>query len=408
MQARSSSGGAVSETANLPATGVGLVLTAVAFVIYGATSFSFDAGHPDFFYLADAFLHGRVWLDQLFGFYDSVVVGNRVYVPFAPFPAIALMPLVALLGVQRAADWQQLVGSAFAAIDFGLCWWLMGRLGVLSLRQRAVFTILFGFSTPIWWVTTRGGVWHIGHLLAAMLTLAALIEAWGRRRPWLLGLLIGAAFLSRAPLILAFPFFAWVVARGAVSDWMRPGTWPWARWLAYGLGIAPAIGIALWYNAVRFGSPLESGYALASIPDWLATERSLGLFSIAHLGMNVDYLLLHTPRSIPTPPFFRPDGLGMSILLTSPGLLIALRADWRSKFVIALGLTALAVLMPSLLYYGGGWLQFGYRYALDSIPFVMAIVGLAVARRGIGWWGYALVLAGVLVNSFGEWYAYNS
>ena len=40
------------------------------------------------------------------------------------------------------------------------------------------------------------------------------------------------------------------------------------------------------------------------------------------------------------------------------------------------------VLIPTLLYYGGGWLQFGYRYFLDSIPFVWALGALGVARRG--------------------------
>ncbi len=74
---------------------------------------------------------------------------------------------------------------------------------------------------------------------------------------------------------------------------------------------------------------------------------------------------------------------------------------------IALGLTALAVLIPSLLYYGGGWLQYGYRYALDSIPFVMAIVGLAVARRGLPWWGKVLIVIGMVVNLLGVYWAYN-
>ncbi len=123
--------------------------------------------------------------------------------------------------------------------------------------------------------------------------------------------------------------------------------------------------------------------------------------------MNIDYLFLHLPRFDARPPFLYPDGLGMSIFLTSPGLLIAIGADWRDRRVIALGLTALAVLVPSLLYYGGGWLQYAYRYALDSIPLVMAIVGLAAARRGVPIWGKALIAIGVLVNLLGVWWAYN-
>ena len=395
------------------AAGVSVVV--LSFVAYVMASLRFDAGRPDFFYLADAFLHGRFWLDRPFGPWDNVIIGDRVYVPFAPFPAIAFTPLVALIGPVTADRWEQVIDSAIAAIDVGLCWWLMGRLGVRTVVERIWLVFLLGFSTQILWVTTRGGVWHTGHLIAILLTLAGLVETFGRRRPWLLGLLVGAAFLTRAPLALAAPFFAWIVTQGTEARSLVAASWPWRSWLAYGIGIAPAVVFALWYNAARFGSPLESGYALASLPEFLAVQRAQGLFSISHLGANIDYLLLKLPRvfesrpdgsiALVLPP--RPDGLGMSILLTSPGLLMSLRADWHSRMAIALGLTALAVLVPSLFYYGGGWFQYGFRYALDSVPFVMAMVGLAVARHGLPAWAKILIALGVVVNLYGVYWAYN-
>jgi hypothetical protein len=393
----------------------GYAAVAVAFLIYTLASLRFDAGRPDFFYLADAFLHGRFWLDHPFGPWDNVIVGDRVYVPFAPFPAIAEMPLVAIFGPARLDQWEQVVDSAFAAIDVGLCWWLMARVGVRTVVERIWLVFLLGFSTQILWVTTRGGVWHTGHLIATMVTLGALVETFGRRRAWVLGLLIGAGFLTRAPLALAVPFFAWVIADGHGARPADPRGWPWRSWLAYGLAIAPSVAFAFWYNQVRFGSPLESGYGLATLPPFLERLRDQGLFSLDHLGMNLDYLLWHLPAftavapdgstQLLIPP--RPDGLGLSIFLTSPGLLLAVLADWRARMTMALGLTALAVLIPSLLYYGGGWLQYGYRYALDSIPFVMAIVGLAVARRGLPAWGKVLIVFGMAVNLLGVYWAYN-
>jgi hypothetical protein len=394
----------------------GAAAVILSFVVYVLASLRFDAGRPDFFYLADAFLNGRIWLDHAFGPWDNVVVGARVYVPFAPFPAIAELPLVALFGPAQLDRWEQVVDSAFAAIDVGLCWWLMGRVGVRTVVDRIWIVFLFGFSTQILWVTTRGGVWHTGHLVAMMLMLAALLEGFGRRRGWLLGLLVGAGFLTRAPLVLAAPFFAWLLwDEGSAAGWPGPRGWPIRRWALYAAGIAPAVLFALWYNAARFGSPLESGYALASLPPFLQVQRDQGLFSLSHLPMNLDYLLVHLPAFVGTQPDGsfgllippRPDGLGLSIFLTSPGLLLALRADLRSRMTVALSLTALAVLIPSLLYYGGGWLQYGYRYALDSIPFVMAIVGLAVARRGLPGWGKVLIVFGMIVNLLGVYWAYN-
>ena len=62
----------------------------------------------------------------------------------------------------------------------------------------------------------------------------------------------------------------------------------------------------------------------------------MGLFSIRHIPMNLDYLFIHLPMLNEVDgqvvfPFLRPDGLGMSILITSPGLLYAVRAPWRES-----------------------------------------------------------------------------
>ena len=101
------------------ALALGLVAAAVSFVIFAATSSGFDAGRPDFFYLADAFLHGRLWLDHPLGPADNVIIDGRVYVPFAPFPAVAFVPLAALFGPVRLDQWEQVIDSAIAAVDVG-------------------------------------------------------------------------------------------------------------------------------------------------------------------------------------------------------------------------------------------------------------------------------------------------
>jgi len=126
------------------------------------------------------------------------------------------------------------------------------------------------------------------------------------------------------------------------------------------------------------------------------------------MGFAAPHLLLRLPQPIAQPPFFRPDGLGMSVFLTSPGLLLAARAPWRDRRSWILLLAAVLALVPTLLYYGGGWLQYGYRYFLDSIPFVWALAALAVARRGrVGGVGWLLIGFGLVVNAFGVYWAYN-
>ena len=394
-------------------TGVGLV--AVSAVLYWLADRGFNAGRGDFFYLADAFIHGRTWLTFQPGPYDVIIVGGRFFVPFAPFPAIALMPVVAIIGAVTADQVQSGINALLAAGGVGLCWMLLGRIGVRRLVDRLALTILFGFSTQILWVTTRGGVWHTGHLIATILTFVCLIELYGRQRAWLIGLFAGAAFLTRAPLAFAIPFYALMldarpalptsdVVGGYIASARRSTTL--RRWVGLGLGVLPAIVAFFAYNQIRFGSPWESGYGLATLPEFLQRQRALGLFALAHLPMNLDYFLFHLPRLIPTFPFFKPDGLGMSVLITSPGLLFATQADWRRPRSWWLAGATIAVLIPTLLYYGGGWLQYGYRYFLDSVPFVMALCGLAAVRQGTvgrGW--LALIAFGTVVMAFGVYWA---
>ena len=406
-------------------TVVGFGVVAVSALIYWWAAKDFDAYRGDFFYLADAFLHGRTWLDFAPGPNDVIIgSGGHFYVPFAPFPAIALMPLVAITGPVTADEIESGINAILAASTVGMGWWLLGRIGVQRVWDRVWLVALLGFSTQILWITTRGGVWHTGHLIATLLTLGCLIELWGKRRAWLIGLLAGAAFLTRAPLAFAVPFYAlvlipesaWSVAdlRGLVGRaWAAI---PWRSWVWLAAGVLPSIAFFFLYNQLRFDNPLESGYALATLPPWLEAQREQGLFSLAHVPMNLDYLFFHLPRmpffsSEDSPgvefPFFRPDGLGMSVLLTSPGLLFAIRADWRRPLPWLLLGAAVLVLIPTLLYYGGGWLQYGYRYFLDSIPFIWAICGIAaVYRGGVSWPWRAVIAVGLVVMAFAPHFAY--
>ena len=380
-----------------------VALLVVATAVYWQSAAGFDAGRPDLFYLADAFLHGRLWLDRAFGPNDVIVIAGRVYVPFAPFPALALVPAVALLGPDLVTEWQPLLNAALAAAGLGVCWWMLARIGVRSIQDRLWLTVLWGFSTAIWFTTTRGGVWHTGHLIASILTFAGLVELFGRRRPLVMGLLAGAAFLTRPPVVAALPLWAWAALP---EGWLRDLRAAARQVGLVAVGFAPALLFGLWYNWARFGDPLESGYYLAALPAFLEAQRAVGLFSIRHLAMNMDLFLWRTPAIQAEFPFFRPDGLGMSILITSPGLLYALRAPFRDPRTIALGITFVLVMLPNLLYYGGGWLQMGYRYALDAIPFAIALAGMATARHGLPWWAKALIVFGVAVGIGSVYWAY--
>jgi hypothetical protein len=398
-----------------PVVWAGILLAIASFVVYWLSNRAFDAGRGDLFYLADAFLHGRTWLDFVPGPFDIIVFEDRVYVPFAPFPAIVLMPLVAAFGAVTADQWESGINAFLASMVVLLAWWVSGRIGATKIRDRFAMAVLLGFSTQIWWVTTRGGVWHTGHLIATILTLLLLAEMFGRKRAFLMGLLVGAAFLTRAPVAFVAPAVAlWLIPSEAI-DRLRHGSvgariaaLPWREWVFLGLGLLPALAFFFWYNLDRFGDPLESGYAMATLPAWLQAQRDQGLFSLSHVGMNLEYLFWKVPALTAEFPYFRPDGLGMSVFITSPALLLAVRAPWSDRRSWLLLFAAVMVLIPTLLYYGGGWLQYGYRYFLDSIPFLWALVAMGIAARGsLKWWGWLLIGWGVLVGLGGVYWAYH-
>jgi hypothetical protein len=365
----------------------------------------YNSDRPDIFFLAKAFSQGQNWLVGLnypSGSFDIIFANGHQYLPFGPFPALLFAPLTFFIDPAQLAAHETLINATLATACLGLVWWLAARLGVEGGRERIFLVLLLGFSSPVWWLTVLGGVWFTTQLIALLLTLAALVEGFGRRRPWLLGFLAGAMFLTRGPLLLALPCLAFLAVRIEIP---RSRKIIFKRVASLLLAFLPALLFYFYYNQIRFGSPLESGYALATLPPWLATLRAQGLFSLAHFPQNLDYFLWHLPRVIGQFPYLKPDGFGLSILLTSPALLLALRANPKMGLSMVLALTFGLVLLPDLLYYGGGWEQYGFRYALDAMPFALALCALVLARQKISslWWG--LLLLGILINAIGIYWA---
>jgi glucan phosphoethanolaminetransferase (alkaline phosphatase superfamily) len=89
----------------------------------------------------------------------------------------------------------------------------------------------------------------------------------------------------------------------------------------------------------------------------------------------------------------------MSMLVTSPCLGYAVAPREKSPLAPALWLTVLATALPSLLYQNSGFLQFGYRFSLDYLIFLVML--LAVGGRRFTWLFKVLVVWGIAVNLFG-------
>jgi hypothetical protein len=70
------------------------------------------------------------------------------------------------------------------------------------------------------------------------------------------------------------------------------------------------------------------------------------------------------------------------MLLTTPALLIAVGAGIRNRTSLVMWSAAALIAVPVFLYYGGGGAYtYGYRYALDFTPFLLALVAVAAKQR---------------------------
>jgi hypothetical protein len=137
-----------------------------------------------------------------------------------------------------------------------------------------------------------------------------------------------------------------------------------------------------WWDYVRFGSPFETGYDIAWIEGPLQELRDQGLFSIVHVPTNLALFLGGGFTVRDAFPWLVPSIEGHSILLTTPALLIAVGASLRERLNQVLWAAAIMAAVPVFMYYGGGGAgTYGYRYAMDFVPFLVALVAIALRDR---------------------------
>ncbi len=392
----------------------GLVALAVlaVYLLTCAPSNPFD----QFVRLADAFLDGRTYLtsppDYLeLARYDADGVvcsggpGCRGYVVEPPVPAVLLVPFVVLFGTGLN---QVYVAVLVGAVAVGLFWVATRQLGWTTARSAAI-TVLVAFGTNLWWAAGDGSVWTFAHVCAVAFLMGALVEATGRKRAWLVGLLVGLAGLSRLPAFLAFPFFLVVLLEADLPGWRQ-----WRavlrdrslvrRVVQFGAGLGAMAVVVPLYNLARYGTVADAGYdhPQYSQSPWFADGR----FSVAHVPRHVEALFTVGPQLTDRFPFFTPTATGMALFLVSPALLYALVAR-RGRVEAAAACAVLLVMVPHVLYGTTGWAQFGYRYSLDYLPMLAVLAASGMGERpGVRAW--AAVAVSVFVAMWGPLFFFDT
>ena len=346
-----------------------------------------DAGpEPHFSFLADSFLHGKTYLleypeNHPSSLTDVVSWGNRYYWPEGPFPAVLLMPFVLMSGIFGVLFHQAYL-QFFLTILVFLVFFRLGRKLGYSVLESWYIAAAFCFGSMFIGTALVGMSWYFSQITAVLLFSLALLEYFGKKRWWLIGTLFGLLLLTRMTAALGIIFFILDILPGDPSRKKK-------LLVSLLVPVLASFCLLAAYNYARFNNPFEQGYSVCALGDpndgtvnALEANRALGLFSPIHLPANLYHMLLAGPQPVFGEggshilefPYFKLNPWGMSIFMTSPWLIYLFFLSYRDGFSKRSWLAIVLIALPIIFYYGIGYVQFGYRYALDFMPLMSVLL----------------------------------
>lgn len=331
------------------------------------------------------------------------------YVSFPPLPSVLMLPFVAAARLQFN---DVLFTVLWAALNPMLLFMLLRDLARRGLSRRRVgedllLTAMLGVGSVYFYASVLGQVWYTAHVVAVTCVIGYTWASVEAARPALAGLFLGLGFATRTPLGFMFPLFvveALRMAGGPRAIWQtlraerRLPREILGKLARFAIPAAAILALLLLHNYLRFERPTEFGHRYLNI-SWADRIQRWGLFNIHFLPRNLAAALVLLPRVMTKYPYVKVGHHGLSMLFTSPNLAYLSRPAERSPLTAGLWLTVLATALPSLLYQNSGYIQFGHRFSLDYIVFL--IVLLAVGGRRLTWVWKAFLIFAVAVNTFG-------
>ena len=322
------------------------------------------------------------------------------YISFPPMPAVVLLPFAAIWGYDTNDVLITLLFGGLNAVLLLLFLQLLVARGHSSrtTSDNLWLTALFAFGSVVFFSSVRGEVWFSALVFGVTFNLLYMLAALDTRRPALAGLLLALGMATRTPVAFCFVFFGWQLffpgnrwQPGRVAEILSKG-------VRFSVPILVVGGALIAYNIARFGEPLEFGHSYLGGGAG-PRIRDHGLFSTWFLNLNLQAALVNVPRLSSEAPYLHITKHGLSLLFTTPALLLLLRPARMPALGRALWLAVGCAAAPGLLYQNTGWEQFGYRFAMDYLPYLVAL--LAVGGRPLTGPVKAVILLGVAINLFG-------
>ena len=329
---------------------------------------------PYFNYLADAFLHGQLSLRLLpANLHDLAFFNGQYFMYWPPFPAVLLMPFVALFGVGFSDVFFTLVIGSLNVSLVAYTLRIVDKQSLIPIdaNGRGILAIFFAFGTVHLFLSSLGIVWFTSQVIAflcSILAFLAAIRLKGYPAFFFTGLALACATLTRNHLIFLGIWPAYYLFKSHKHE-------GWQKLIPYFAVAALPIIAGLFfnglYNYLRFGNFLETGVAYQQLGAFFdADYQKYGLLNIHYFKTDFYYNFIFYPF-----PLSDKTLMGGSLFLLSPLFIAAfwtlVSSDLR-KPSIMLWLTTVAVAIPILLNIGTGWKTFGPRYTLDfTMPLLL-------------------------------------
>jgi hypothetical protein len=132
-----------------------------------------------------------------------------------------------------------------------------------------------------------------------------------------------------------------------------------------------------------------------------------GLFNYHYVSRNLACAFTLLPKILAQAPFVQVSYHGLSMFVTTPVLLYLARPEpfgqdtMGQKTLRWLWWTLLPIALFSFFYQNDGYIQFGFRFSLDYLLLLTALLAIG-NRAALRTWRFRLLLLlGVVVNVFG-------
>ena len=307
--------------------------------------------------------------------YDLVFYKDKWYAPWGVLPAVLLIPPQLVLGRFIPAFYLSIL---FAGLNAVVLYALLQRVRreffpKTSSVATLLTTVLFAFGTTHFYVGTLGSSWHVDQMVSSFLGTLGIFAIFKKERKikdYILSAILFAASLLGRPtfiMLMVLPFFLYVWEyfykrkQKSVKVFLKMAA-------VFGIPVVLFSFLFFFYNYVRFEYPFEYGYRYIRESAYLEQVRErLGILSLSYIPINLWFMVFEIPRiSLQEGRFFFNFNLvGNSIFFLTLPFLAAFLAPMRNHYILFLWLTTIVTILPSLMIYSTGWMQFGYRYSLD-------------------------------------------